>query len=294
MAEERWTTKGDQGVDVIVSDDQIPSYLNRLTQTDLLTPSEEAVLTRKAAEGCEGARQRLVEANMRLVVNIAKHYRNRMVPFEDLVQEGAIGLMNAIQRFDPSKGYRFSTYATHWIRQAIGRAIDNKAKAIRLPAHVSETLRRLERERARLRREFGVEPTVLQLSEVLGISQRKVIHLMQSSQEPLSLDMAVGEDDNTTLGTLLHDNLTANPEQAMLAAELVRELGEIMTELSERELQVMRRRLGLEDAGEGHVLQDIGRELQLSRERVRQIEMQALKKLRLLARRRQLRDLLSK
>jgi RNA polymerase primary sigma factor len=271
----------------------VPSHLSRLTQADLLSPAEETELTHQAARGSEDARRRLVEANMRLVVNIAKHYRNRTVPFEDLVQEGAIGLMNAIARFDPTKGYRFSTYATHWIRQAIGRAIDNKAKAIRLPAHVSETLRRLERERARLKRESGKEPTVHQLSEALGISTPKVIHLMQSSQEPLSLDMVVGEDDSTTLGTLVHDTLTKSPEDAVLGSELIRELREILDELNERELQVMRRRLGLEESGEGRVLQEIGRELQLSRERVRQIEMQALKKLRQLARRKQLRDLLS-
>jgi len=275
-------------------DEHIPSYLNRLTQTEVLSAEEEAHLTREAVAGSEEARRKLVEANMRLVVNIAKHYRNRAIPFEDLVQEGAIGLMNAVSRFDPSKGYRFSTYATHWIRQSIGRAIDNKAKAIRLPAHVSETLRRIERERARFRRERGVEPTPSQLSEALGISMKKVIHLMQSAQEPLSLDMSVGDDESTTLGTLLHDTITANPEQAMLSAELLRELTEIMSELSDREVEVMRRRLGLESEGDAHVLQEIGRELQLSRERVRQIEMQALKKLRQLARRRQLRDLLSK
>jgi RNA polymerase primary sigma factor len=292
MADERWTDKASPAGDP--AEEQIPSYLNRLTQTELLTPAEEMVLTRQASCGSEEARRRLVEANMRLVVNIAKHYRNRMVPFEDLVQEGAIGLMNAIARFDPAKGYRFSTYATHWIRQAIGRAIDNKAKAIRLPAHVSETLRRLEKERIRLRREQGSEPTVHQLADAVGISYRKALHLMQSSQEPLSLDMVVGDDDSATLAALIHDSLSADPEQAVLASELLRELSDIMKELSERELEVMRRRLGLEETGEGHVLQDIGRELQLSRERVRQIEMQALKKLRQLARRRQLKDLLAK
>ena len=141
-------------------EDGLPSYLSRLTQAPLLSADEEVVLTRAVQQGDIKARQRLIESNMRLVINIAKTYRNRAIPLEDLIQEGAIGLMQAAERFDPDKGFRFSTYATHWIRQAIGRAIDNKSKAIRLPAHVSQSLRRIEKERVRLARELGYEPCV--------------------------------------------------------------------------------------------------------------------------------------
>jgi len=146
----------------------LPSYLGRLTQVALLTAEEEITLTRAVKCGDERARQRLIEANMRLVINIAKAYRSKAIPFEDLIQEGAIGLMQAAERFDPEKGFRFSTYATHWIRQSIGRAIDNKSKAIRIPAHVSQTVRRVERERARLARELGQEPT---LEQIAGVSE---------------------------------------------------------------------------------------------------------------------------
>lgn len=149
-------------------EESVPSYLNRLTRTPLLTPEEEVELTRAVQKGDERARMRLIESNMRLVINIAKSYRNRSIPLEDLIQEGAIGLMQAAERFDPDKGYRFSTYATHWIRQAIGRAIDNKSKAIRLPAHVSQSLRKIERERLRLARELGKDPSLDQLATALA------------------------------------------------------------------------------------------------------------------------------
>src|SRR5947209_8945502 len=164
-------------------DDGIPSYLSRLTQAPLLTASQEEELTKLVQQGNELARQRLVESNMRLVINIAKTYRNKAIPLEDLIQEGAIGLMQAATRFDPKRGFRFSTYATHWIRQAIGRAIDNKSKAIRLPAHVSQSLRKVERERVRLLREMGVDPTHDQLATALGITAQTLITLMQSSQD---------------------------------------------------------------------------------------------------------------
>ena len=172
----------------------IPSYLSRLTQAPLLTSNQEEELTKLVQQGNELARQRLIESNMRLVINIAKTYRNKAIPLEDLIQEGAIGLMQAAQRFDPKRGFRFSTYATHWIRQAIGRAIDNKSKAIRLPAHVSQWLRKIERERMRLVRETGVDPSPEQLAAALAISTKKLMTLVQSSQDMLSLDMSVGTD----------------------------------------------------------------------------------------------------
>lgn len=273
-------------------DDGIPSYLSRLTQAPLLTPEEEIVLTRAVQNGDRAAKQRLIESNMRLVINIAKTYRNRAIPLEDLIQEGAIGLMQAAERFDPEKGFRFSTYATHWIRQAIGRAIDNKSKAIRLPAHVSQSLRRVEKERVRLSREIGQDPTPEQLAAAMGISAKKLLTLLQSSQDLLSLDMNVGDSGGMTLGGLIKDDLNPDPEALVLSQEMVRELQRIMLELNEREQRVMRLRFRL-DGSEATLQEDIAKEMKLSRERVRQIEVQAIKKLRALAQRRRLRDMLS-
>jgi RNA polymerase primary sigma factor len=272
-------------------EDGIPSYLSRLTQTPLLTPEEEVTLTRAVQRGDRAAKQRLIEANMRLVINIAKTYRNRAIPLEDLIQEGAIGLMQAAERFDPEKGFRFSTYATHWIRQAIGRAIDNKSKAIRLPAHVSQSLRKIEKERQRLLRELGQEPSPEQLAAAIGISPKKLITLIQSSQDLLSLDMTVGDSGGMTLGGLIKDTSNADPEELVLSNELIQELHRIMLELNEREQRVMRLRFRL-DGSEAPLQEDIAKELKLSRERVRQIEVQAIKKLRALAQRRRLRDML--
>ncbi len=313
-------------------DDGIPSYLGRLTQAPLLTPDEEgrftrlvqagefaskgelepllkllkhpdlrefgapttlpaALLTKIEARG-SASRKRLIESNMRLVINIAKAYRNRAVALEDLIQEGAIGLMQAAERFDPDKGFRFSTYATHWIRQAIGRAIDNKSKAIRLPAHVSQSLRKIERERLRLARELGHEPTSEQLARAMGISPKKLMALMQSSQELLSLDMSVGENGGMTLGGLLRDDNGRDPEALVLSKEVVLELQRILLELNEREQRVMRLRFRLDGNAEPVVQEELAREMKLSRERIRQIEVQAIKKLRTLAHCRRLRDIL--
>lgn len=274
-------------------DEGIPSYLSRLTQAPLLSPEEEIELTRAVQAGDQGARSRLIESNMRLVINIAKTYRNRAIPLEDLIQEGAIGLMQAAERFDPEKGFRFSTYATHWIRQAIGRAIDNKSKAIRLPAHVSQSLRRIEKERMRLARELGYDPSPEQIATAMGISAKKLLTLLQSSQELLSLDMTVGDSGGMTLGGLIRDTSNGDPESLMLSQEMVNELQRILLELNEREQRVMRLRFRL-DGSEPPLQEDIAKEMKLSRERVRQIEVQAIKKLRALAQRRRLRDMLNK
>lgn len=274
-------------------EDSVPSYLNRLTQEPLLNADEEAGLTRAAQSGCGTSRQRLIESNMRLVINIARSYRSRSFPLEDLVQEGAIGLMHAIKRFDPEKGFRFSTYATHWIRQSIGRAIDYKAKAIRLPAHISQSLRRIDRERVRLMRELGHEPSHDQLSAAMGISPRKLQHIMQSGQEMLSLDTKVGDAESTTLGGLVPDTTENDAAETMITQELSQELHMIMMELNERERRVMANRLRMDGDGDGVERDDLARELCISRERIRQIELQAMKKLRAIASDR-LRDLLSR
>lgn len=280
-----------ESVSVASCIDDLASYLNRLTRTRLLTASEEKTLSRRARDGDLTAKERLIESNMRLVVSIAKNYLMSGIPLEDLIQEGSIGLMTATERFDPLMGYRFSTYATQWIRQSIGRAIDNKAKAIRLPAHISESLRKIDKSRTELHRILGEEPTIEQLAEHTGLSQRKVNSLMQTTQEPVSLDMTVGDDDNTSLGSLVLDRNAPNPQDELIAQEMRREIDAILDTLDEREKIVMRKRFGF-DEDDKSVLQQIGDELHLSRERVRQIESQALRKLRSAARKKRLRDYL--
>jgi RNA polymerase primary sigma factor len=271
--------------------DDLASYITRLTRTRLLTGPEERLLSRRARGGDSTAKERLIESNMRLVVSIAKNYIASGIPLEDLIQEGAIGLMTATERFDPQMGYRFSTYATQWIRQSIGRAIDNKSKAIRLPAHISESLRKIDKSRAELQRILGREPAVEEISEHTGLSMRKMKSLLQTTQDPISLDMTFGEDESNTLSNLVLDRTAPNPQEALIAGEMRSEIEAILNTLDEREKIVMRKRFGFDDDDKS-VLQQIGDELHISRERVRQIEGQALRKLRAAARKRRLRDYL--
>jgi RNA polymerase primary sigma factor len=271
-------------------EDALPSYLSRLTQVPLLSVEEEISLTSAAKAGDESARKKLIEANMRLVINIAKGYKSRSIPLEDLIQEGAIGLMQAAERFDPNRGFRFSTYATHWIRQAIGRAIDNKSKSIRLPAHVSQSIRKIERERARYIRETGFEPTTDQLAMVMGVTEKKLILIISSAQELLSLDNPIGDGSGSTLGSLIRDHGEYDPEDNAMNEAVIDELKRVLLELNEREQQVM----GLRFRMDGIEMQpdEIAAELKISRERVRQIETQAIRKLRIIAKNKRLRDFL--
>ncbi len=273
-------------------EDQLPSYLTRLTQAPLLTAEEEKILTRAAKSGSEEARDRLVESNIRLVINIAKSYQSWSIPLEDLIQEGVIGLMTAIDRFDPEKGFRFSTYATHWIRQSVGRAIDGKSKAIRLPAHISQTIRKVEREKKAIMAATGQEATPEQIASAIGISVKKLKSLLQASQELISLDIRVGDDESTTLGAMIRDERAGDPESIIINGEIIAELQDVISELSERERRVMNHRLSHDD-GSASFRDDLSEELKLSRERIRQIEVQAIKKLRQIAQRRRLREHLS-
>jgi RNA polymerase primary sigma factor len=259
--------------------EETASYLPRLTRERLLSAEEEVRLTLRARAGDNCAKDQLIEANMRLVLSIAKSYHSTLIPYEDLVQEGAIGLITAAERFDPARGFRFSTYATHWIRQSIGRAIDNKSRAIRVPAHISETLRKIERTRAEILKESGEEPTAEEIARKAGLTLRKVDSCLTASLDPVSLDAMVGEDENTSLVSMLGDKTAADPEDEVVRREVEIQIQKMLNALSERERQIMRRRLGFDDA-EARVLQDIGAELNLSRERVRQIEAQALRKMR--------------
>jgi RNA polymerase primary sigma factor len=274
------------------SEDGLPSYLSRLTQTALLTAEEEIALTEAARTGCEESRRKLIMANMRLVINIARSYQNKALPLEDLIQEGAIGLMQAADRFDPKKGFRFSTYATHWVRQSIGRAIDNKAKTIRLPTHVSQTLRRIERTRLELMSDLGREPTSDEIGERLGLTTARMQSLLQASQDLLSLDMRVGERDSTTLGAMIQDEDAKDAEELILTAELLEELHDVIRQLNEREQLVISRRLRQGPGKANQVRAELSEEMAMSRDRVRQIEVQAIKKLRLMAARRRISDLL--
>ena len=260
------------------------SYLSRLTKQRLLTPDEERELARRIKSGDRRAKDTLVEANMRLVINFAKNYRSSRVPMEDLIQEGALGLIKAAENFDPDMGYRFSTYATAWIKQSVWRAMDSKSKSIRLPVHISEAVRKLERMRSEIQRLTGEDPSVEMLAEHLGTTPRKITALMQAAQEPISLDTLVGNDDDTTLMALLEDKNTVDPEAKALKDEMYAQLDALLSILTPREQEIMRMRMGFEgDAS--HVLQQIGETLHLSRERVRQIEVQALRKLKFHAKR---------
>jgi len=278
---ENWNEPGGQTNEVQVD---LTSQLTRLTKRRLLTADEEKRLSARIQNGDSSAKDRLVEANMRLVINIAHHYHSCLVPFEDLVQEGAIGLMTAAERYDATRGYRFSTYATHWIRQSISRAIDNKAKPIRIPSHVSDTLRKLEKTRVRLLRELGEEPSPELLAQQMGMTVRKINALIQAGLDPISLDMLVGDDEGTTLASLLLDRTSPNPQDALLSQEMQAQLIGLLNVLTPREQEIMRLRLGFEEEP-GQVLQEIGETMHISRERVRQIELQALKKLKYAAKR---------
>jgi RNA polymerase primary sigma factor len=268
------------------------AYLSRMTQIPLLCVEEERELTIAAQAGSSEAKERLVESNIRLVINIARSYHSRSIPLEDLIQEGIIGLITAIHRFDPNKGFRFSTYATHWIRQAIGRAVDCKSKAIRLPAHISQTLRKVEKTRNELTLKLGAEPSHDQIAREIGISTKKLACLLQAAQDLISLDIRVGDSDSSTLGSLLPDRAIRDPEAIMFQSDVIEELNEVLAMLNDRERRIVTYRLRHDD-GTTKFRDDLSEELKITRERVRQIEIQAIKKLRQIASRRRLREYLS-
>lgn len=278
--------------DNLNSDDASASYLSKLTQAPLLNADQEKDLTRKAQAGCTRARERLIQSNLRLVISVARSYHSKAIPLEDLIQEGVIGLSQAIDRFDPNMNYRFSTYATHWIRQAVGRSIDRQAKTIRLPSHISQTLRKIEAVKQRMMAQTGYEPSPDDIARELGISSRRLKVLFQASHELLSLDMPVGDGENTTLGALIRDDHVINAENIVMNSETIEELYEVMMELNDRERRVMSRRLRVSESEVSSLRDELSEELQVSKERVRQIELQAIKKLRQLAQRRKLRELL--
>jgi RNA polymerase primary sigma factor len=272
-------------------DDVTGQYLREIGAGQLLTADEERRLAQHIRAGDAQAKQQFIEANLKLVVSVAKRYQGRGLALEDLVQEGNIGLMRAVDAFDATRGYTFSTYAFWWIRQAITRAIADQGRTIRLPVHIGDKLSRLNRTSLHVQQELGYEPTTEELAERLGIRAEKVQELLQVSQEPVSLDLWINEDQDLHLGDLVPDRTALAPADAASHSLLKEQVETLLDRLTERERAVLSRRFGLGD-GRARTLQEIGEELHVSRERIRQIEAQALRKLRSLSRGYQFQDYL--
>ncbi len=266
----------DEGVAV---DDPVRMYLKDIGKIPLLDPDREAYLAEKIAEGDEAAKNELVEANLRLVVSIAKKYVGKGMYFLDLIQEGNLGLIKAVEKFDHTKGYKFSTYATWWIRQAITRAIADQARTIRIPVHMVETIHRVSRTSRQLLQEFGREPTIDEIAEKLGMSAEKVREIMKAAQDPVSLETPIGEEDDSHLGDFIPDDSSPTPAEAVSYQLLREQLNKVLHTLTPREEMVIKLRFGLED-GRTRTLEEVGKEFNITRERIRQIEAKALRKLR--------------
>lgn len=259
-------------------DDLLQTYLTDMGQVPLLTPEEEIALAKRAEKGDEAARRRLIEANLRLVVSIAKRYAHRGVPLLDLIQEGNLGLIRAVEKFDWRRGNRFSTYATWWITQRIKRAVLDQGSGIRLPVNKFDVVRKILTLREKYLRQEGREPTDYELAEALEMDVEQIRQVRQATYEPLSLENPINED-GFSLGDVIEDEEAANPDEQVPQSSLHAELKELLSILNEKELQVLRRRFGL-DGGQPRTLAEVGREIDVSKERVRQIQAQALRKLR--------------
>ena len=265
-----------------VSDDSVRLYLREIGKIPLLSSEEEMDLARRIVEGDKKAKDKMAEANMRLVVSIAKRYSGRGLDFLDLLQEGNTGLLRAVEKFDPDKGFKFSTYATWWIRQAITRAIADQARTIRIPVHMVETINKLLRTQRRMTQELNREPTIEELSKELDMEPEKIEYVIKIKQDISSLDAGVGrdgEDDDSVLQDFIVDEDTVSPEDSASNQLLKEQVQEILSSLSDREQKIVRMRFGL-DNGKNHTLEEVGQEFAVTRERIRQIEAKALAKLR--------------
>ena len=272
--------------------DPVRMYLKEIGRIPLLTSDEEFENARRALEGDEEAKRILAESNLRLVVSIAKRYVGRGMLFLDLIQEGNIGLMKAVDKFDPEKGYKFSTYATWWIRQAITRALADQARTIRVPVHMVETINKLARVQRQLTQDLNREPTDEEIAKKLGISVDKVREVYKISQDPVSLETPIGEEDDSHLGDFIRDERTVSPEEYATEELLKEELAGVLLTLTDREEKVLRLRFGLDD-GQCRTLEEVGQIFGVTRERIRQIEAKALRKLRHPSRSRKLKDFLT-
>ena len=269
--------------------DPVRMYLKEIGVVPLLSNEEEKELAIAVENGDLEAKQRLAEANLRLVVSIAKHYVGRGMQFLDLIQEGNMGLMKAVDKFDYSKGFKFSTYATWWIRQAITRAIADQARTIRIPVHMVETINKLVREQRNLLQELGQDPTPEQIAERMDMTPDKVREILKIAQEPVSLETPIGEEDDSHLGDFIEDEVIENPVDYTTRVVLREQLDEVLDTLTDREENVLRLRFGLDD-GKMRTLEDVGKVFNVTRERIRQIEAKALRKLRHPSRSKQLKD----
>ena len=272
--------------------DPVRMYLKEIGRIPLLNSDEEFEYAERAVEGDEEAKRILAESNLRLVVSIAKRYVGRGMLFLDLIQEGNIGLMKAVEKFDPTKGYKFSTYATWWIRQAITRAIADQARTIRVPVHMVETINKLARIQRQLTQELNREPTDDEIAEKLGMPVEKVREVYKISQDPVALETPIGEEDDSHLGDFIKDDRTIGPEEYTTEEMLKEELASVLLTLTDREEKVLRLRFGLDD-GQCRTLEEVGQIFGVTRERIRQIESKALRKLRHPSRSRKLKDFLT-
>ena len=279
----------EQALSDVGLDDPVKMYLKDIGQVPLLTTDEELELAQKMSEGQEAAKKRLSEANLRLVVSIAKRYVGRGMLFLDLIQEGNLGLMKAVEKFDYQKGFKFSTYATWWIRQSITRAIADQARTIRIPVHMVETINRLVREQRILLQELGRESTLEELAERMGVSIERVSEIQKIAQDPVSLETPIGEEEDSHLGDFIEDDKTPTASDSVASTMLKEQIARVLDTLTPREEKVLRLRYGIDD-GRPRTLEEVGKEFNVTRERIRQIEAKALRKLRHPSRSKRLRD----
>ena len=273
------------------AEDPVRMYLKEIGRIPLLSSEEEIELAKRMEMGDEEAKKKLSEANLRLTVSIAKRYSGRGMQFLDLIQEGNLGLIKAVEKFDYRKGYKFSTYATWWIRQSITRAIADQARTIRIPVHMVETMNRVNRTSRRLLQEYGREPTPEEIAVTMNLPVERILEVSKISQEPVSLETPIGEEEDSHLGDFIQDEHVPVPSEEAAHTLLREQLEEVMDTLSDREQKVLALRFGLED-GKPHTLEEVGRDFQVTRERIRQIEAKALRKLRHPTRSKKLRDFL--
>ena len=281
----------DQLLKEVSMDDPVKMYLKDIGKVPLLAPEEETELAKRMMDGDEQAKRLLSEANLRLVVSIAKRYMGRGMQFLDLIQEGNLGLMKAVEKFDYQKGFKFSTYATWWIRQAITRAIADQARTIRIPVHMVETINKLVRVSRRLLQELGREPTPEEIAKEMGFIEEKVREIQKIAQDPVSLETPIGEEEDSRLSDFIEDEGSASPQEKVSGNMLREQILEVLDSLTPREQKVLRLRYGLDD-GRPRTLEEVGREFNVTRERIRQIEAKALRKLRHPSRSKRLKDFL--